>query len=55
METLGREEFKNINSYFSNDKSNKNIKNEEEEDMANSKTPEKLLKKLEKNVMFSKN
>ena len=55
METLGREEFKNINSYFTNDKSNKNIKNEEEEDMANSKTPEKLLKKLEKNVMFSKN
>ena len=55
METLGREEFKNINSYFSNDKSNKNIKNEEEEVMANSKTPEKLLKKLEKNVMFSKN
>ena len=55
METLGREEFKNINSYFSNDKNNNNIKNEEEEDMANSKTPEKLLKKLEKNVMFSKN
>ena len=55
METLGREEFKNINSYFSNDKNNKNIKNEEEEDMTNSKTPEKLLKKLEKNVMFSKN
>ena len=55
METLGREEFKNINSYFSNDKSNKTIKNEEEEDMTNSKTPEKLLKKLEKNVMFSKN
>ena len=55
METLGREEFKNIYSYFSNDKSNKNIKNEEEEVMANSKTPEKLLKKLEKNVMFSKN
>ena len=55
METLGREEFKNINSYFSNDKNNNNIKNEEEEDMTNSKTPEKLLKKLEKNVMFSKN
>ena len=55
METLEREEFKNINSYFSNDKSNKTIKNEEEEDMTNSKTPEKLLKKLEKNVMFSKN
>ena len=55
MEALGREEFKNINSYFSNDKSNKTIKNEEEEDMTNSKTPEKLLKKLEKNVMFSKN
>jgi len=55
METLGREEFKNINSYFCNDKNNKNIKNEEEEDMATSKTPEKLLKKLEKNVMFSKN
>ena len=55
MEILGREEFKNINSYFSNDKNNNNIKNEEEEDMTNSKTPEKLLKKLEKNVMFSKN
>ena len=55
METLGREEFKNINSYFSNDKNNNNIKNDEEEDMTNSKTPEKLLKKLEKNVMFSKN
>ena len=53
MENLGREQLKNLN-FFDNNNTNKVTKNTEEE-INNSKTPEKLLQKLEKNVMFSKN
>ena len=53
MENLGREQLKNLN-FFDNNNTNKVAKNTEEE-INNSKTPEKLLQKLEKNVMFSKN
>ena len=55
MENLGREQIKNISSFSNNgNDSSKSIKNNENES-ENSKTPEKLLKKLEKSVTFSEN
>ena len=54
MENLGREELKNLNSYF-NDNNSKNNFKENDKEIDNSKTPEKLLKKLERNVSFSEN
>ena len=55
MENLGREQIKNISSFSNNgNDSSKSIKNNENES-ENSKTPEELLKKLEKNVTFSEN
>ena len=53
MEKLGREEIKNLNSYFNENNSNNNLK--ESKDIDESKTPEKLLKKLERNLTFSEN
>ena len=50
MEYLGKEEIKNIKSFFNED--NKDSKQKEFND---EKNPEKLLKTLEKRVMFSKN
>ena len=50
MEYLGKEEIKNIKSFFNED--NKDSKQKE---FNNEKNPEKLLKTLEKRVMFSKN
>ena len=52
MENLGREQLKNINFFDTNN--NKEVKNSKEE-IKEPKTPEELLKKLEKNIMFSEN
>ena len=49
MENLGKEQIKNLKSFFKENKNNS--KNE----IKNDKNPDKLLKTLEKRVMFSKN
>ena len=54
MEKLGREEIKNLNSYFNDNNSNNSFK-ENNKEIDESKTPEKLLKKLERNLTFSEN
>ena len=54
MEYLGKEQLKDIN-FFGNNNDTKKSEEISEEEINNSKTPEKLLKKLEKNVIFSKN
>jgi hypothetical protein len=52
MENLGKEQIKDLKSFF--DENKKNIKNVD--DINNKeKNPEKLLKTIEKRVMFSKN
>ena len=53
MENLGRERLKNIN-VFDNNINNKATK-ETNEDFEKPKTQEELLKKIEKNIMFSEN
>ena len=56
MESLGREQFKNISSFSNNENENINRSNKNnDKESPDSKTPEKLLHKLEKNVMFSEN
>ena len=52
MENLGKEELRNLNSFL---KENKNNFNDKDNGNKNEKNPEKLLKTLEKRVMFSKN
>ena len=52
MENLGKEELRNLNSFL---KENKNNFNDKDNVNKNEKNPEKLLKTLEKRVMFSKN
>ena len=52
MENLGKEQIKDLKSFF--DENKKNIKNVD--DINNKeKNPEKLLKTIEKRVVFSKN
>ena len=55
MENLGREQIKNISSFSNNENeySRKDKNNDKESE--NSKTPENLMKKLEKSVTFSEN
>ena len=58
MEYLGGEQIKNINSFledYNSSNSNNNKNREEKEEAEEAKSPEKLLKKLEKNVMFNEN
>ena len=50
MENLGKEQFRNLKTFLNdNQKSNNN------EEIKNTKNPEKLLKTLERRVMFSEN
>ena len=53
MENLGREQTRNINYFGNNSSERSSINSKGETNKA--KTPEELLKKLEKNVMFSEN
>ena len=53
MENLGREQTRNINYFGNNNSERSSINSKGETNKA--KTPEELLKKLEKNVMFSEN
>mgnify|MGYP002626850467 CR=1 FL=1 len=55
MEKLGREEIKNLNSYFNDNNNCNNSYKENNKEIDESKTPEKLLKKLERNLTFSEN
>jgi hypothetical protein len=50
MEYLGKEQIKDLKSFFSENKNNLNDK-----EIKNEKNPDKLLKTIEKRVMFSKN
>ena len=50
MEYLGKEQIKDLKSFFSDNKNNLNDK-----EIKNEKNPDKFLKTIEKRVMFSKN
>lgn len=50
MENLGKEQFRNLKTFINN-----NQKSNNDEEIKNVKNPEKLLKTLERRVMFSEN
>ena len=53
MENLGKEQLRNLDSFLNESKNN--VNNDKVTENKNEKNPEKLLKTLEKSVMFSKN